>query len=235
MYFSQSLIGGRLLRRYKRFLADIRLDEGREVTAHTANTGAMLGCADPGSRVWVSVANKAKRKYPYTWELIEAVSSDASLGSRTLIGINTQLSNSLVKEAIEKGRMPELSGYARIESERPYGQKNSRIDLLLSDNTSAPESPACYVEVKNVTLAQSGAGLFPDSVTQRGAKHLLEMQWMVGQGQRAVMVYCVRREDVAVFRPAAHIDEEYARLLQDVAQNGVEVLAYGCSVSLEGI
>jgi sugar fermentation stimulation protein A len=227
MRFTSPLIPGRLLRRYKRFLADVRLDDGREVTAHTANTGAMLGCSKTESRVWLSIADNPKRKYPYTWELVEVVSS----GRPTLIGINTQLSNHLVEEAILAGRIAELSGYTLIESERPYGQKNSRIDLLLS----AAATPCCYVEVKNVTLADAGVGMFPDAVTSRGAKHLHELQWMASQGQRAVMLYCVQREDVRVFQPAVHIDPNYAQLLQLAAQNGVEMMAYRCSVSLQGI
>jgi sugar fermentation stimulation protein A len=222
MKFSSPLIEGRLIKRYKRFLADVRLNNGETVTAHTANTGAMTGCAEPGSRVWLSRSNNAKRKYPLTWELVEVNSSRP-----TLLGINTQLSNALVAEAIGNGVAAELQHYTTIRREVRYGVENSRIDLLLQQDSSPP----CYVEVKNVTLVEGGAGYFPDAVTTRGSKHLRELAGMAAQGCRSVIFYCVQREDVSEVRPAQHIDASYAATLRQVVEQGVEALAYRAMVS----
>jgi sugar fermentation stimulation protein A len=218
MKFENPLVEGRLLRRYKRFLADVELVGGEIITAHTANTGAMQGCSTPGSRVWLSKSDNPKRKCPYTWELVEG---DAG----TLVGINTQLSNRLVHEAITAGRISELQGYANVRSEVRYGQENSRIDLLLEADTP------CYVEVKNVTLAEDGIGYFPDAISARGSKHLRELMGVVAVGQRAVIFFCVQREDVCEVRPADHIDSVYGRTLREALENGVEAIAYGAWVS----
>lgn len=222
MKFSSPLIEGRLIRRYKRFLADVQLTSGETVTAHTANTGAMTGCAEPGSRVWLSRSTNAKRKYPLTWELVQV-----NAAQPTLLGINTQLSNSLVAEAIDSGVITELQGYEQLRREVRYGAENSRIDLLLQQQ----QRPPCYVEVKNVTLVQGATGYFPDAVTARGTKHLRELAGMVAQGCRAVIFYCVQRNDVGEVRPARHIDAAYAATLQQVMEQGVEALAYRALVS----
>jgi sugar fermentation stimulation protein A len=224
MRFDQPLVAGRLLRRYKRFLADVELADGRVVTAHTPNTGAMLGCSQPGSRVWLRDSGNPKRKYPLSWELVETAEG-------TMVGINTGLANALVREAIECGLIAELAGYARMRSEVPYGHENSRIDLLL-EHASAPP---CYVEVKNVTLVESAVARFPDAVSARGSKHLRELALMVEQGARSVILFCVQRNDVDVFEPADLIDPLYGQTLRQALSRGVEALAYVASPTLEGI
>ena len=233
MKFIAPLIEGRLIRRYKRFLADIELNDGQIITAHTANTGAMTGCAEPGSRVWLSESTNLKRKYRHTWELVQAVPP-----AKSLIGINTQRSNALVKEAIAAGVVPELKQYTNIRAEVRYGQENSRIDLLLeSHNTTGIEN--CYVEVKNVTLfateSNQRIGYFPDAVTARGERHLRELQHMVAMGQRAIIFYCVQCCEVDEVRPAAHIDQAYANTLKAAVEAGVQALAYRAEVSPEAI
>ena len=232
MLFSQPLIEGRLLKRYKRFLADVELSDGVVITAHTANTGAMNGCCEPGSRVWLSRSDNPKRKYPLTWEVIEVAPGVSC-------GINTMLSNKLVREAIESGFVTELDGYQNLRSEVRYGNENSRIDLLLESDSSQgspfTNKPPCYVEVKNVTLVNDGVGLFPDAVTTRGTKHLRELMLMVNQGARAVIFYCVQRNDCREVRPADAIDELYGKTLRQALAAGVEALAYGFQVSPEEI
>ncbi|MCF6256030.1 MAG: DNA/RNA nuclease SfsA [Gammaproteobacteria bacterium] len=225
MEFPQPLIEGRLLKRYKRFLADVELKKGEVITAHTANTGAMTGCSEPGSRVWLSISDNPKRKYPHSWEIVE-------VAPKVLCGINTLLGNHLVNEAIVADRVPELKGYAHIRREVPYGEERSRIDLLLEPSGSAPP---CYVEVKNVTLADNGVALFPDAVTVRGTKHLRELTHVVEQGARAVIFYCVQRNDCREFRPAETIDAVYAQTLREAMEKGVEAIAYQADVSVTGI
>lgn len=226
MKFPTPLIRGRLVKRYKRFLADVILGDGTLVVAHCANSGSMLSVDAPDSEVWLSPASNPERKLRYTWELIRIGDS--------LVGINTSHPNALVKEAIEAGLIPELAGYAAVRREVKYG-KNSRIDLLLED----PKRPPCYVEVKNVTMRRGTApdapAEFPDAVTARGAKHLVELADMVNQGHRAVMVYLVQRPDCRTFRVAADIDPTYAKGLETAMKKGVEALAYGCAVTLEGV
>ncbi len=211
------------MRRYKRFLADVELTNGKIVTAHTANTGAMTGCSDPGSRVWLSRSDNPKRKYTFTWELVEVAPGVSC-------GINTMLSNRLVREAIESGSISELQGYERIRNEVRYGVENSRVDLMLEAG-AASERPNCYVEVKNVTLVEDNAGLFPDAVSARGAKHLRELIDVAQKGERAVIFFCVQRKDCVEVRPADHVDEEYGKTLRQAMLNGVEALAYRFSVS----
>lgn len=225
MQFSDTLMEGRLIQRYKRFLADVELADGEVITAHTANTGAMTGCCRPGSRVWLSRSANPQRKYPYTWELVE-VAPD------TLCGINTLRSNGLVREAIAAGRVSELAGYATLRSEVRYGRENSRIDLLLEDHA---RTPSCYVEVKNVTLVEDGIAFFPDAVSARGSKHLRELMEMVDAGQRAVIFFCVQREDCAEVRPADNVDPLYGQTLREALQSGVEAIAYQASVSIRSI
>ncbi|MGB0127261.1 MAG: DNA/RNA nuclease SfsA [Rhodocyclaceae bacterium] len=224
MVFDTPLREGRLIRRYRRFLADVETADGF-VTAHCPNTGSMLGCADPGNRVWLSSASNPKRKYAWTWELVE-------VGGLVKVGINTGRSNALVREAIEASHIAALRGYETIRAEVPYGDRRSRIDLLLS----APNRPDCYVEVKNVTAAvERGIGYFPDAVTTRGTKHLLEMVDVVRLGKRAVLCFCVQRGDTHEVRPADHIDPTYGHTLRKAMSQGVEVLAYGADVSTSGI
>jgi sugar fermentation stimulation protein A len=211
------LIPGILVRRYKRFLADITLEDGSAVTVHCPNSGSMKGCATPGSRVFISRSANPGRKFPYTWELVE---SDGFWA-----GINTGLPNRLTREAIENGTVTELQGFDTIRPEVPYGE-HSRIDLLLE---SARQR--CFVEVKNVTLVENGQALFPDAVTTRGQKHLHELMRVVREGDRGVIFFTVQRGDGMSVAPADAIDPEYGRLLRLAIQNGVEALAYRAVVT----
>ncbi len=226
MKFPEPLIPGTLIKRYKRFLADVELSSGETVTAHCPNTGSMLSVNAPGSAVWLSPARTPGRKLAYTWELIQVGDS--------LVGINTGISNTLVKEAIDNGAIAELNGYPVIRREVKYG-KNSRIDLLLE----CDGLPTCFVEVKNVTMKRNPMANspveFPDSVTARGAKHLAELTEMVNQGARAMMVYLVQRRDSERFSIAADIDPAYAMALDAAMAAGVEVLCYQCCVTPERI
>lgn len=222
MQFPAPLIKGTLIKRYKRFLADVVLEDGREVTAHCANPGAMLGLKDPGAEVWLSTAANPKRKLKFSWELLRV--------GEGLVGINTALPNAIVEEAILGGKVPELSGYAGLRREVRYGQ-NSRIDILLED----PDRPPCYVEVKNVHLKRNGPAEFPDSVTKRGAKHLVELGDVIDAGNRAVMFYLVQREDCDGFQIAGDIDPDYAAGLKVAIERGVEILCYRCKLSTQAI
>jgi sugar fermentation stimulation protein A len=215
------LIPGTLIRRYKRFLADIELGDGSTITVHCPNSGSMKGCANPGSRVYISRSPNPGRKYPFTWELVEADGFWA--------GINTSLPSHLVREAIENVTVSELQGYETIRPEVAYGE-HSRIDLLL-------ESPRqrCFVEIKNVTLVEYGRALFPDAVTTRGQKHLNELMRVVREGDRGVIFFTVQRGDGISVSPADAIDPEYGRLLRLAMQNGVEALAYKVLVTPQEI
>lgn len=237
MRFDPPLVRGRLIRRYKRFMVDVALDDGPTVTAHCTNTGSLAGCLREGAPVLLERASNPSRKLAWTWKMIR-------LG-RTWVGVDTGLAVPLVQEAIGRGRLPELAGYCRIVREVAYGREGrSRIDLLLSRGGQPAESGAgrrprgrelfvgderVYVEVKNTTLAlQDGAhphGAFPDAVTERGLKHLHELMHVVEQGHRAAMVYCVQRSDVRAFRPADEIDPAYGRGLRQALEAGVEVYA----------
>jgi sugar fermentation stimulation protein A len=226
MKFEQPLIEGRLIQRYKRFFADVRLPNGEVVVAHCANSGSMLSVKDPGARVWLSPAANPARKLRYTWELVEV--------NGHLVGINTSLPNRIVAEAIQAGQISELAGYATLARERKYG-RNSRIDILLED----PQRPPCYVEVKNVTLRRGHEphrpAEFPDAVTARGAKHLKELTDIVTGGGRAMMVYLVQRSDCRRFTIAADIDPGYAQALDQALAAGVEAVCYGCAVGPDAI
>jgi len=227
MRFSPNLIEGRLIRRYKRFLADVELLTGEAVTAHCANPGSMLGLNAPGARVWLSRSDNPKRKLSHSWELIEV---DLGRGP-TLVGINTGSPNSAVAAAIENGLIPSLTGYASLRREVRYAG-NSRIDILLEDDTRPP----CYVEIKNVHLMrQAGLAEFPDSVTARGAKHLKALSEMVAAGARAVMVYFVQRGDAETFALAHDIDPTYARTFIEATNSGVEAIAVASAVTPEGL
>jgi sugar fermentation stimulation protein A len=219
MLYSRKLVEGRLIRRYKRFLADIQLADG-VITAACPNTGSLMGCCEAGSRVWLSESDSATRKYRHTWELVEV--------GEVMVGINTGLPNALVSEAIADGTIGELSGYASIRREVAFGEERSRVDLLLE----AAGREDCYVEVKNVTAAASkGVALFPDCVSERGAKHLRELMRLKARGLRPVQLYCVQRGDVHEVRPADGIDHEYGRTLREAIAAGVEVLAYRARVT----
>lgn len=227
MQFANPLIRGRLVKRYKRFLADVVLDTGETVTATCANTGSMKGLVNPGAAVWLSESDSPTRKYRHTWEMVE---HDGGRGA-TIVGINTGHPNKIVAEAIEGGKIAALRGYANLRREVKYG-KNSRIDILLED----PKKGMCYVEIKNVHfLRKAGLAEFPDSVTSRGAKHLVELSQMVADGHRAVMVYLVQREDATRLTLARDIDPGYGEAFDLAASAGVEALAYRCALDDKGI
>lgn len=227
MKFPSPLVRGRLVKRYKRFLADVQLDSGELITATCPNTGSMLGLAVPGAAVWLSVSASPTRKYAHTWEMVEA-----DLGRRpTLVGINTGHPNRLVAEAIAAGRLPELEGYAGLRREVRYGAA-SRIDLLLED----PAKGLAYVEVKNVHLSRKlGLAEFPDCVTARGLKHLVELSAMAAAGHRAVMLYLIQRADAKRFALARDLDPRYAEAFRAARAAGVEAIAYACRLTPEEI
>lgn len=227
MRFPSPLVRGRLLQRYKRFLADVVLDSGEHVTAACPNTGAMLGLTAPGSVVWLSRSEAATRKYPHTWEMVEA---DLGNGA-ALVGINPMHPNRLVAEAIAAGSIKKLGGYQLLRREVKYGVA-SRIDLLLED----PRKGRCYVEIKNVHLMRRrGRAEFPDCVTTRGTRHLHELTEMVAHGHRAVMVYLIQRADAHSFSISGDLDADYAQAFRRALDAGVEALAYRCRLSAEEI
>ena len=221
MRFATPLIPGTLIQRYKRFLADVRLDDGAVVTAHCTNTGSMLGCKESGSRVYLSDQSGRGRKLDYTWELIRV--------GRTLVGINTLAANRLAREGIEGGVIQELQGYERLRAEVPT-RPGSRLDFVL-------ERPVerCYVEVKNVTLVVDRVATFPDAVSERGTKHLKELMRLRREGHRAVLLFVIQRSDCPSFRPADEIDPEYGRWLRRAVKAGVEVYPYGARVTTRAI
>lgn len=229
MKFTNPLIEGVLLRRYKRFLADVQLTTGETITAHTANTGSMTGCSEPGSRVWLSLSDNSKRKYAHSWEIVEVNGS-------VKVGINTLLPNRLVEEGIGNGVVKELQEYESIKREVKYGSENSRVDLLLQKNeNSVSPHDLCYVEVKNVTLVDKETAYFPDAVSARGTRHLRELQSMVQQGSRAVIFYCLQRNDANEVKPADHIDPDYGQALRSAVTAGVEAIAYFARVTEQEI
>ena len=223
MQFSDPLIRGRLMRRYKRFLAEVELDGGEVVVAHCANPGSMLGLAEPGTEVWLSRTDNPARKLRYSWELTGA--------NGHLVGINTSVPNGLVADAVAAGRVAELTGYEGLRREVRYG-KNSRIDVLLE----SADRPPCYVEIKNVHMRRRAkAAEFPDSVTKRGTKHLAELGDMVESGARAVMFYLVQRDDCERLEIAADIDPDYDAALRTAMARGVEALCYSCKITEKAI
>ncbi len=210
-YYLPPLITGILIKRYKRFLADVKLDTGEKITVHCPNSGSMKGCAIPGSKVWLSTSDNPKRKYKHTWELIQV--------PETIIGINTLLPNKLVKQSIENGGIEELSGYDRVKAEIKTSS-HTRLDLLLEKDTG----DQCYVEIKNCTMVENKVAMFPDAVTLRGQKHLDELEYLVSLGNRGVIFFLIQRMDAERFKPAEMIDPVYAEKLKNVVKNGVELI-----------
>jgi sugar fermentation stimulation protein A len=221
MKFEPALIKTTLVKRYKRFLADVVDDKQSEFTAHCPNTGSMKNCWQPGWAAWLLDSQNSKRKYLYTWVLTQNDAND-------YIGINTHYANSLVYEAIVEQKIPELSDYQAIQREVKYGDENSRIDILLTDKANTKT----YIEIKSVTLLeQNGEGYFPDSVSTRGQKHLRELISCAQQGHRAILFFLVQHSGIQSVSAAAHIDPTYAQLLDQAITAGVEVLAYKCKIS----
>jgi len=227
MRFGSALIPATLARRYKRFLADVVLDNGDMLTVHVANPGAMTGLDRPFSRVWLSDSGNPMRKLPHTWELVEV-----DLGSGPeLVGVNTVQPNELVADVLEAGSIPELRGYASVRREVKYGS-NSRVDFLLED----PKRLPCYLEVKNVHLMRKPRlAEFPDSITARGTKHLDELAAVAIGGARAVQLYVIQIPSADRFAMARDIDPAYGAAFDRARAAGVEVLAWRCAVTLEGI
>lgn len=223
MRYPVELVPATILRRYRRFLADVVLDDGREVTVHVPNSGTMKTCWVEGGRVLVSPASNPKRKLK--WTLEQTFVGEAG---DVRVMVNTQLPNLLVREAVEGGLVSRLEGYDSVQAEVKYGSRKSRIDLLLE----ADGRPPCWVEIKNATmLAEPGMSRFPDAVTTRGQKHLLELADMAEQGHRAVIFYLASRSDAHSVGPADSIDPEYGRLLREVVARGVEPMAHGLHIS----
>lgn len=221
MKFTSPLQAATLIRRYKRFLADVTLPDGSETTLHCANTGAMTGCATPGDTIWYSTSDNPKRKYAHSWELTETKAGDT-------ICVNTAQANRLVVEAINDGKVHELCGYETLRTEVPYGEEKSRIDILLQ----SPDKADCYIEVKSVTLlGDDGQGFFPDAVTTRGQKHLRELAAIAQKGDRAVLFFAVLHSGIEKVAAAKHIDEVYNQLLNQAQHLGVEILCYQSALS----
>lgn len=238
MKFEPPLREARLVKRYKRFLADAELDDGRVVTMHCPNTGAMLGCAEPGARIWYWDSGNARRKYPLTWELVEARDS--------LVGINTLRANRLVKEALSSGSLPGISDYEEVRPEVAVqhgahsgrghqsgrARQSGRIDFRLR----APGRSDCYLEVKSVTLGLNhGLGVFPDAPSERARRHLAILSDLARKGFRAVLFYCVQHTGIRRVAPAEAIDPQYGEALRGAVASGVEVLACGVRIDLERI
>lgn len=218
--FWPKLTSGILVKRYKRFLADVLLQDGETITVHCPNSGSMTGCSEPGRTVYLSVSDNPKRRFSCTWEMIRMPNS--------LVCVDTLLTNKLVRAAIAGGLIKELAGYDRIYSEVRCGE-NSRLDLLLQRS----DANRCFVEVKSCTLVQDGIAYFPDAVTTRGRKHLVELQHQVCLGNRAVIFFLVQRTDSKVFRPADHVDAAYGSELRSAARNGVEIHCYDVALNLK--
>lgn len=230
MQFSSSLQQGRLIKRYKRFLADV-IPKGASteapLTIHCPNTGKMTGCAEPGWTVYFSVSGNAKRKYPHTWELVENHQGDA-------ICVNTARANQLLAEALALRQIPQLAQYGEIKPEVRYGSENSRIDFLLRQTGE----PDCYVEVKSVTLLddqEQGQGYFPDTQSVRAQKHVRELIQCVQNGQRSVLLFCVLHTGITRVSPADHLDPVYGALIRDALAAGVECLAWRADISPQGM
>ncbi|MBD1568659.1 DNA/RNA nuclease SfsA [Aliivibrio sp. S10_S31] len=221
MKFEPELESGKLIKRYKRFLADIKLEDNSERTIHCANTGAMTGCAEPDSTVFFSTSSNLKRKYPNSWELSVTENNHT-------ICVNTLRANQLVVEAIQEQNIKELTEYDELKTEVKYGSESSRIDILLTGKSL----PDCYIEVKSVTLlSESGQGFFPDAVTTRGQKHLRELSEMAQLGHKAILFFAVLHSGIEKVSIAHHIDQQYHSLLIDAIENGVNILCYQAEMS----
>ncbi len=219
-YELPELVSGSLIKRYKRFLADVELDNNEVVTAHCPNSGSMKGCSSPGSVVYLSRSDNPKRKYPLTWELLKT--------PETFVGINTLVPNKLVKAAVENNQVPRLCGYKRVIPEVKTSE-HTRLDLLLENGADEK----CYVEIKNCTLVEDGTAMFPDAVTTRGKKHLEELEKLVSQGNRGVIFFLIQRMDAKRFEPAGSIDPDYADTLRKVVDRGVEIIAMDTVIDRE--
>lgn len=213
------LIPGRLIKRYKRFLADVELETSEAVTAHCPNTGAMTACSAPGQPVYLSCHDNPKRKFKYTWEFIQMPES--------MVGVNTILPNKLVRHAIENGRIATFAGYDDIRPEVKVG-RHHRLDLMVTKTGKPP----CYIEIKNCSLVVDGIACFPDAITARGRNHLIALQQLAAEGNRAVIFFLVNRMDAIVFRPADHIDLAYGLELRKAIKNGVEIMCFDVSIDL---
>jgi sugar fermentation stimulation protein A len=220
------LVPGTLIRRYKRFLADVTLETGETITVHCPNSGSMKGCNLPGSTVFLSQSDNPNRKYRYTWELIEVPG--------TLVGINTQVPNKFVKKCIEEGLISELSGYDRVSAEVKTSA-HTRLDLVLEQAEGLESREKCYVEIKNCTLVEEGRAMFPDAVTERGQKHLEELERLVAIGRRGVIFFLIQRMDAKSFSPADKIDKAYGEKLRKAVKNGVEIVVRDTVITTERI
>jgi len=224
MEFFPALQPARLIKRYKRFLADVITPQGETLTIHCANTGAMTGCATPGDTVWYSTSDSLTRKYPHSWELTQTQQGH-------WICVNTLRANQLVREAIQADIVASLTGYSSIQAEVKYGAERSRIDFLLQ----ADNRRNCYIEVKSVTLLDKGKGYFPDAVTVRGQKHLRELAKIAENGERAVLFFAVLHSGIEDVSPARHIDAQYAELLAQAQQSGTEIICFKAQFSTTGL
>ena len=232
MRFTTPLVRGTFLAREKRFTVHARLDDGREVAAHTNNTGRMRGCLAPACPLWLSAAANPARKLPWTLELVETTADTGpGIEPGVLVGVNTVRANDLAVEAMVAGLVPGLDPAWDLQREVPYGRQGSRADILLT----GPDGRRTWVEVKNVSLVEDGHARFPDAPTARGRKHLEELEAMVAAGDRAALLFCVQRGDAGSAGPADDIDPSYGSLLRRVAAAGVAVHAVGMEVTPAGI
>ncbi len=224
MHFKPVLQPAVLLRRYKRFLADVQLPNGSQITMHCPNTGAMTGCSDPGSNVWYSSSDNPKRKYVHTLEIVEDAQGH-------LIGINSALANRLVEEWLAQGKLPALSGYTIVQREVAIPGGSGRFDFRLSSDSK----PHCYVEVKSMTLhVGNGFGQFPDAPSKRATRHIEALQNCVTEGNRAVLLYCVQHSGILRAGVATEIDPVYSKAVRHARAAGVEILAYAADIKVDG-
>lgn len=232
MHYSEPLQEARLIKRYKRFLADAQLTSGKIITLHCPNTGSMKNCLYPEHKIWYSISDNPKRKHPYTWEQAEIPVQKQGKTVLTRVGINTHQANKLVEEHLNNFDNPDLAAYQTMLKEVRYGNENSRIDFLLTQDGL----PDCYIEVKSVTLAmENGLGLFPDAITTRGTKHLRELMGMVEAGHRAILLFCVQHGGIDHVSIAQAIDPIYAETFKLALKAGVEIQVWGCELTNEKI